>query len=142
MTDLDLIRFIDAQARVFSSVLKELREGRKTSHWMWFVFPQSKGLGQSPTAQYYAIQNLDQAKRYLSHSILGKRLIECVRIMVSHKDKSALEILGTPDDYKFRSCVTLFREVARDPEEISLFTLALDEFYGGQADSITLDLLA
>ena len=142
MTDLDLIRFIDAQARVFPSVLKELREGRKSSHWMWFVFPQWKGLGQSPTAQYYAIQNLDQARRYLSDSILGKRLIECVRIMIFHKDKTALEILGTPDDYKFRSCVTLFREVAGDFEEIRLFTLALDKFYGGQADPITLHLLA
>ena len=142
MTDLDLIRYIDAQAPVFPSVLKELRKGRKASHWMWFIFPQLKRLGRSPMAQYYGIQNLDQAKRYLSDSILGKRLIECVRIMIFHKDKSALEILGTPDDYKFRSCVTLFREVAGDSEEIRLFTLALDKFYGGQADPITLHLLA
>ena len=109
---------------------------------MWFVFPQLKGLGRSPTAQYYAIQNLDQAKRYLSDSLLGKRLIECVGIMISHKDKSALEILGTPDDYKCRSCVTLFREVAGDSEETRLFTSALDKLYEGQADPRTLDLLA
>lgn len=142
MTDLDLIHYIDAQFPVFSSVLKELREGRKTSHWMWFIFPQLKRLGRSATAQYYGIQNLDQATRYLFDPFLGKRLLECVRIMISHENKSAFEILGSPDDSKFRSCVTLFREVRGGPQEIALFTSALDKFYEGEPDPRTLELLA
>ena len=142
MTDLDLIRYIDAQAPVFPSVLKELRGGRKASHWMWFIFPQLKRLGRSPTAQYYGIQNLDQATRYLFDTLLGKRLIECVRIMISHENKSAFEILGCPDDCKFRSCVTLFREVTGESQVTPLFTLALDKFYEGEADLRTLELLA
>jgi len=142
MTDLDLIRYIDAQAPVFPSVLKELRKGRKASHWMWFIFPQLKRLGRSPTAQYYGIQNLDQATRYLLDSLLGKRLLECVRIMISHENKTAFEILGSPDDSKFRSSLTLFREVTGGSQEITLFTSALDKFYEGEADPITLELLA
>ena len=142
MTDLDLIRYIDAQAPVFPSVLKELRKGRKASHWMWFIFPQLKQLGRSPTAQYYGIQNLDQATRYLFHSLLGKRLIECVQIMISHEKKSAFQILGSPDDCKFRSCVTLFREVTGECQETPLFTLAIDKFYKGEADPRTLEFLA
>ena len=92
-------------------------------------------------AQYYGIQNLDQATRYLFDTLLGKRLIESVRIMVSHENKSAFEILGSPDNCKFRSCVTLFREVTGESQEIPLFALALDKFYEGEADPRTLELL-
>jgi uncharacterized protein (DUF1810 family) len=142
MTNPDLIRFVDAQAPIFPSVVKELTEGRKTSHWMWFIFPQLVGLGRSSTAQHYAIRDLDQAKRYLSDPLLGKRLIDCVGIMMSHEEKSALEILGPPDDYKFRSCLTLFRKAARDSDETAFFSSALDQFYEGRPDQRTLGLMS
>jgi len=141
MTDPDLIRFVDAQAPIFPSVVKELTEGCKRTHWMWFVFPQLVGLGRSSTAQHYAIRDRDQAIRYLSDPLLGKRLINCVKIMMSHKEKSALEILGSPDDYKFRSCLTLFRKAVRDSDGTVSFSSALDQFYEGQPDQRTLDLM-
>lgn len=141
MTDLDLIRYVDAQAPIFESVVKELRAGRKTSHWMWFIFPQLTDLGRSSKAQYFGIQNLEQARRYLLDPLLGDRLMECVRIMLSHEHKSAHEILGSPDDYKFRSCITLFREVVEESQETTLFTCALDKFYEGKADLGTMKLL-
>ena len=141
MTDLDLIRYVDAQAPIFESVVKELRAGRKTSHWMWFIFPQLTDLGRSSKAQYFGIQNLEQARRYLLDPLLGDRLMECVRIMLSHEHKSAHEILGSPDDYKFRSCITLFREVVEESQDTTLFTCALDKFYEGKADLGTMKLL-
>jgi uncharacterized protein (DUF1810 family) len=104
VTEADLIRFVDAQAQVYRQVLTA---GRKT-HWMWFIFPQLSGLGHSAMAQRYALQNMHQARRYLADPILGDRLRHDVRLMVRHKDKSALEILGSLDDFKFRSCLTLF----------------------------------
>ena len=101
MTDPDLVRFINAQASAYEQVVEVLSEGRKRTHWMWFVFPQLSGLGHSPMAQRYAIQDLDQAKRYLADPILGSRLRQDVRFMMGHKDNSALEIFGSPDDLKF-----------------------------------------
>ena len=101
MTDTDLVRFVDAQASMYEHVVEELTEGRKRTHWMWFIFPQLTGLGHSPMAQRYAIRDLDQAKRYLANPILGSRLRQNVRLLTSHKDKSALEILGSPDDSSF-----------------------------------------
>src|ERR1700751_5429237 len=112
MTDPDLVRFVDAQASVYEEVVEELTQGHKRTHWMWFIFPQLAGLGHSPMAQRYAIRDLDQAKRYLSDPILGSRLRQDVRLVAGHKHRSSLEILGSPDDLKFRSCLTLFAKAA------------------------------
>ena len=108
---------------------------------MWFIFPQLEGLGHSSMAQRYAIRDLDQARRYLADSLLGSRLRQNVRLMTSHSGKSALDILGSPDDLKFRSCLTLFAEAASDDSDRMLFKQALDQFYGGQADPLTIELL-
>ena len=112
MTKPDLIRFVNAQAQVYSQVIDELTAGRKRTHWIWFIFPQLAGLGHSAMAQRYAIRDLEQARRYLADPILGRRLRDDVWRMIGHKDKSALELLGSPDDLKFRSCLTLFRQAA------------------------------
>jgi uncharacterized protein (DUF1810 family) len=141
MTDTDLIRFLDAQDQIYQQVVEELGNGRKETHWMWFIFPQLAGLGRSGMAQHYAIHDLDQAKRYLADSILGPRLRQAVRLMLDHKGKSALEILGSPDDLKFRSCLTLFREAASENSDRALFDDALDQFYRGDPDERTLELL-
>jgi uncharacterized protein (DUF1810 family) len=141
MTDPDLIRFLDAQDQIYAQVIEELTNGRKRTHWMWFIFPQIAGLGRSAVAQHYAIRDLDQARRYLADPILGLRLRQAVNLMIDQKAKSALEILGSPDDLKFRSCLTLFREAASDHSDRALFAQALDQFYRGEADSRTLELL-
>jgi len=141
MTDPDLIHFSDAQASIYPSVVEELTKGRKKTHWMWFVFPQVGGLGRTATAQHYAIRDLDQARRYLADSILGPRLRETVSLMLKHKGKFALEILGSPDDLKFRSCLTLFRVAATKNFDRALFIEALNQFYRGEADARTLELL-
>ena len=141
MTEPDLIRFVDAQGQVYGQVVDELAHGQKQTHWMWFIFPQLAGLGHSATARHYAIRDLDQARRYLADPILGDRLRHDVRLIIRHKDKSALKILGSPDDLKFRSCLTLFREAASDPSDRTLFTAALNQFYDGEPDPRTLELL-
>ena len=141
MTDADLVRFTEAEARIYKRVVEELTNGCKRTHWMWFVFPQLAALGRSAMAQSYAIRDLDQAKRYLADPILGSRLREAVKLMVDHKDKSALKILGSPDDLKFRSCLTLFCEAASSNSDRELFAKALDQFYRGQPDRRTLELL-
>jgi uncharacterized protein (DUF1810 family) len=141
-TETDLIRFVNAQHRIYTQVVAELTDGCKQTHWMWFIFPQIAGLGRSAMAGRYAICDLDQARRYLTDPILGPRLREVVRLMTEHKGKSALEILGSPDDLKFRSCLTLFREAASDNSDRALFTDALDQFYNGEPDIRTLELLA
>jgi len=141
VTETDLIRFVNAQAEIYSQAIEELNDGCKRTHWMWFIFPQLTGLGHSAMAQRYAIHDLDQARRYLADSILGSRLRHDVRLMMRHKGKSALDILGSPDDRKFRSCLTLFSQAASDNSDRMLFTEALDQFYGGEPDPGTLDLL-
>ncbi len=140
MTDPNLIRFLDAQDQIYDQVVEELAKGRKETHWMWFIFPQLAGLGRSGMAQRYAIRDLDQAKRYLADPILGRRLRQVVKLLMDLKGKSAFEILGSPDDLKLRSCLTLFREAASEDTDRSLFTKALDQFYRGEADRRTLDL--
>jgi uncharacterized protein (DUF1810 family) len=142
MTDADLIRFLDAQDQIYQQVVEELGNGRKETHWMWFIFPQLIGLGRSGMAQHYAIRDVDQAKRYLADSILGPRLRQAVRLLLDQKGKSAVEILGSPDDLKLRSCLTLFREAASKQSDRDLFVKALDQFYRGEPDEGTLDLLA
>ena len=138
MSEADLIRFVDAQAQVYRQVVEELTDGRKRTHWMWFIFPQLSGLGHSVMAQRYAIRDIDQARRYLADPILGDRLRHHVRLMLGHRGKSALEILGSPDDLKFRSCLTLFCEAASDKSDRSLFAEALEQFYNGKPDPRTL----
>lgn len=141
MTNTDLLRFIEAQTGIHDQVAAELAAGRKRSHWMWFVFPQLAGLGFSTMAHQYAISGLDEARRYLADPVLGKRLRDDVALILRHKNKSAHDILGTPDDLKLRSCLTLFREASTDASGRALFTAALDQFYGGKPDPRTLELL-
>src|SRR5690606_21894416 len=127
----DLDRFVMAQAPVYQHVLAELRDGRKRSHWMWFIFPQVEGLGSSPMAQRYAIGSLQEAKAYLAHPVLGARLVECTALMLDHPQDSAHAILGSPDDLKFRSSMTLFAAASKKG---SPFERALDVFYEGERD--------
>ncbi|MGA2843325.1 MAG: DUF1810 domain-containing protein [Steroidobacteraceae bacterium] len=141
MTESDLIHFVNAQAQVYGQVIDELTDGCKRTHWMWFIFPQLTGLGRSAMAHRYAIRDLDQARRYLADPILGSRLRHDVQLMTGHKGKSAREILGSPDDCKFRSCLTLFGQATSDNSDRMLFTEAMDQFYGGKPDPRTLELL-
>jgi uncharacterized protein (DUF1810 family) len=134
----DLQRFLDAQAPVYAVVLGELRAGRKQSHWMWFVFPQLAGLGHSAMAQRFAISAREEAIAYLGHSVLGSRLKECTALVNTVEGRTILELLGSPDDLKFHSSMTLFNAVSSDPE----FAEAIAKFYGGKRDQRTLDLLS
>lgn len=132
----DLGRFIDAQAGVYPRVVEELRAGRKTSHWMWFVFPQIEGLGHSPAARRYALRSREEASAYLDHDVLGARLRQCTELATQAQGRSAAALFGSPDDMKFRSSMTLFAAVApREP----LFPAALAKYFGGAADRLTLD---
>ena len=133
--DHDLDRFVDAQAPVYERVRRELRAGRKESHWMWFVFPQIEGLGQSPTSVRYAIRSLAEAKAYLAHPVLGARLEECAKLALAQDGKSAREIFGPVDEMKFRSSMTLF---ARAAPAGSVFAQCLEKYFGGAADAATL----
>ncbi len=134
----DLQRFVDAQDRVYDNVLDELRAGRKRSHWMWFVFPQIRGLGSSPTAQHYGIASLAEARAYLDHPVLGPRLRECVALVNAVEGRSAEQVFGWPDDLKLRSSVTLFAHATDDNED---FLALLDKYYGGEQDPLTLERL-
>ncbi|MDD1621294.1 MAG: DUF1810 domain-containing protein [Methylococcaceae bacterium] len=134
----DLNRFQEAQENVYGTALSELKNGRKLSHWMWFVFPQIEGLGNSSTAKRYAIKSMEEAKAYLNHPILGSRLIECTKTLLNIKGLSASDIFGHPDDLKFCSSMTLFEYVA---SKNSLFSEALDQYFGGQKDAKTLALI-
>jgi uncharacterized protein (DUF1810 family) len=133
-----LHRFVDAQRGTYEVALPELRAGRKQSHWMWFIFPQISGLGFSPMAQRYAISAITEAEAYLQHPVLGARLVECTRAVNGHAGRSATEIFGQPDDLKFRSSMTLFGEAG--PEEVE-FRKALDTFFAGRRDAVTLEKL-
>lgn len=133
----DLSRFTDAQAPVFDRVLQELRQGRKTSHWMWFVFPQVAGLGMSMMSQKYAIGSLAEARGYLAHPLLGERLRECVEILLEQEGRSARATFGSPDDMKLRSCLTLFSEASGE----EVFLRALDKYFDGEPDPETVRIL-
>ena len=133
----DLQRFVEAQHGVYRQVTAELSAGRKQSHWMWFIFPQIAGLGFSAMAQRYAISSREEAAAYLAHDILGLRLGECTRLVLAVQNKTIREILGSPDDLKFRSSMTLFSAVSADP----IFDEALTGYYAGAKDQATLDLL-
>ena len=134
----DLQRFVSAQAPVFDTVLAELRAGRKRTHWMWFIFPQLRGLGHSPTAQFYGISSLAEARAYHADALLGPRLELCARIVLESRARSLHEIFGSPDDWKFRSCMTLFDIAA---PEAPLFGQALDRWCAGERDERTRRLL-
>jgi uncharacterized protein (DUF1810 family) len=132
-------RFLDAQAGVFDAALNELRAGRKRTHWMWFIFPQLRGLGRSPAAEYYGIDSLDEARAYLAHDVLGPRLIACTEAVLQHDGPSLSEIFGAPDDLKFCSSMTLFARACGEHDGI--FHTAIRRFCGGHADERTIALL-
>jgi len=135
MTDpYDLARFVAAQDRVYSGVIGELRRGRKTGHWIWYIFPQVAGLGFSGMSRRYSIGTLAEARAYLAHPVLGPRLRECVGLVMNIPDATADQVFGSLDAMKFRSCLTLF-ELAGDDE---LFRRALEKYYGGERDEATL----
>lgn len=133
----NLQRFVDAQDRIYKTVLDELRSGRKRSHWMWFIFPQIHGLGQSMMAQQYAISSLDEAKAYLAHPVLGERLRECSRIVAALEDRTVEGIFAYPDDMKFHSSMTLFAQAS--PGEV--FDECLKKYFKGYRDAGTLERL-
>ena len=134
----NLQRFVDAQSGVYDQVCAELRAGRKRSHWIWFIFPQIQGLGSSPTAVEYAISSLKEAEAYLHHPILGPRLIECTRLITQVEGRSIDQIMGYPDDLKFRSSMTLFAHATPDNQ---VFKEALQKYFGGEFDHLTLNRL-
>ena len=139
MNDLfNLERFVDAQKSVYSTVIEELEFGLKISTWMWFIFPQVEGLGRTHMAKRYAIKSLDEAKAYVTHPLLGKRLQECINLVIDIDGKSANAVFGDPDDLKFRSSMTLFLVAA---PHIDLFQRALNKYYDGQQDEITIQIL-
>ena len=135
----NLQRFVDAQKPVYGQVLAELRSGRKRGHWIWFIFPQLDGLGRSETARLFAISSAAEAAAYFDHPVLGPRLRECVALVTRIDGQPIEDILGHPDDLKFRSCLTLFAAVAADH---FVFDRALEKFYGGRPDPETLQLLS
>ena len=138
MTSDRLERFVQAQKPVIGGVLAELRAGRKTSHWMWFVFPQIRGLGHSPTAQHFAIASRAEAEAYLLHPILGPRLRECTQLVNAVEGREIEEIFGYPDYLKFRSSMTLFANVTADNQ---VFVDALNKYFGGEQDPLTIERL-
>ena len=134
----DLQRFVEAQNPVFDKVCAELRQGRKQTHWMWFIFPQIKGLGNSPTAIEFAISSREEADAYLKHPVLGLRLRECTRLVNQIEGRSVPQIFGYPDDLKFRSSMTLF---ANTTCENQIFKDALKKYFAGEPDQLTIERL-
>jgi uncharacterized protein (DUF1810 family) len=133
-----LARFLAAQDPHYAQVLTELRGGRKTSHWMWYIFPQIRGLGSSETSRFYAISSLAEAKAYLAHPILGPRLLACTALVNEVTNRSIIDIFGDIDAVKFRSSMTLFREASADGDT---FRAALDKYFDGKPDDLTLAAL-
>lgn len=136
----DLQRFIDAHQKDFSTALKEVQSGKKVSHWMWYIFPQIRGLGNSLTSQYYAINNLEEARQFLLHPILGAHLKEISFELLKLKEKNATNIFGTPDDLKLKSSMTLFTLINESNKE-NVFQKVLEKFFKGKLDQKTLALI-
>ncbi|MGO9014105.1 MAG: DUF1810 domain-containing protein [Dissulfurispiraceae bacterium] len=134
----DLKRFLSAQEGIYERALAELTRGQKRTHWMWYIFPQFDGLGYSPTAKRYSIKSIEEARQYLNHPVLGKRLLECTEAVIALKGASLSEIFGYPDDLKFKSSMTLFEKIAGSG---SVFSSALDRYCNGERDATTLKLL-
>ena len=135
----DLQRFITAQQTDYATALTEIKQGRKRSHWIWYIFPQIAGLGFSETSKHYALQNAEEAQAYLNHPILGSRLVEICSELLKLPTNNATQVFGTPDDMKLRSCVTLFASL---PDADPVFQRVLDKFFGGEGDKLTIELLA
>lgn len=135
----DLNRFIDAQEKIYHEALNEIKSGRKSSHWMWFIFPQIEGLGFSSTSKFYGIKNLDEAKEYLKHELLGTRLKEISSELLKLKETDAKKIFGSPDHLKLKSCMTLFSLVDEDTN--SIFKEVLKKFFRGDVDTKTIQLI-
>jgi uncharacterized protein (DUF1810 family) len=139
MTDNNgLMRFLEAQNQVYLKALSEIKEGKKNSHWMWYIFPQIKGLGSSETAKQYGIKDLNEATAYLQHPVLGKHLIEISEEVLNLSEKTATQIFGTPDDLKLRSCMTLFANVKNTN---LVFQKIIVKYFNGLPDELTLELL-
>ena len=134
----NLHRFVEAQDSVIDDVLAELRAGQKRTHWMWFIFPQLRGLGHSPIAQEFAISSLQEGQAYLQHPVLGARLRECTQLVNAIEGRSISQIFGFPDDMKFRSCMTLFAHATSDNR---IFQDALAKYFNGERDPATLGRL-
>jgi len=134
----DLVRFVAAQDRDYATALAEIRGGRKRSHWMWFVFPQFEGLGESAMSRRYAIKSLDEARAYLAHPVLGHRLVECAEAALQIEGRSAGDIFGSPDDLKLRSSATLFATIS---PKGSVFHRLLDSYFDGRGDELTSGLI-
>jgi len=133
-----LTKFLDAQNQIYLTALAEINRGKKETHWMWFIFPQIKGLGHSSTAKFYGIADLDEAENYLAHPVLGRHLIEISEELLKINGKSATEIFGSPDDLKLRSSMTLFSQTGNT---YPIFQQVLDKFFSGQHDKMTLKIL-
>ena len=133
----DLSRFVTAQERSYDAALSEIINGRKRTHWMWYIFPQLDGLGRSSTAQYYAISNLQEAKEYYAHPVLGPRLVEITEALLTLDSDDATAVMGYPDDLKLHSSMTLFAVASGNP----VFSKVLEKYYGGSQDRLTLRLL-
>ena len=133
-----LTRFLDAQNQVYLNALSEIRKGKKQTHWMWFIFPQLKGLGRSSTADYYGITGLEEASAYLQHPVLGKHLVQIASALLESQGRTASDIFGSPDDMKLRSSMTLFSQVENtDP----VFQKVLDKYCQGKPDEVTLKIV-
>ena len=131
-------RFISAQEYSYQTALNEIRNGKKVSHWIWYIFPQLKGLGRSYRSEYYGIENVDEAKSYLTHPILGARLLEITEALLNLNENDPLKVMGNPDDLKLKSCMTLFAYISEDG---SIFHQVLDKYFGGRRDERTLSII-
>ena len=134
----DLNRFLEAQQQTYENAMREIRQGSKQTHWMWFIFPQLRGLGFTDYNIFYGIENLKEAEHYLNHPVLGRRLVEITQAMFEIENKTALEILGRPDERKLKSCMTLFGLL---PETAECFMQVLEKYYNGEQDEKTLQLV-
>lgn len=137
--NMDLNRFIEAQERAYDQAFSEIESGKKKGHWMWYIFPQFKGLGYSETSKYYAIQNLEEAIEFLNHPILGARLRQITSELLRHKDYDAYKIFGSPDYLKLKSCMTLFSQI--DNSNDKTFAKVLENYFNGEVDQKTINLL-
>jgi len=139
MLEKELIRFLEAQNQMYLTALSEVKKGNKKSHWMWFIFPQLKGLGTSETARYFGLNGISESTEYLKHPVLGRHLVEISQALLALEGKTANQIFGTPDDLKLRSCMTLFAAVEKtDP----VFGLVLEQYFEGKPDEVTMEIIS